>query len=289
VNFWQSTAFLHPRELPEIARLAEEVGFYGALLSDHLVCPETIESAYPYSPDGKPPFGPDSPWPEPWSTISAMAAVTSHLRFATNVYILPLRDPIEVAKATSTVAAISGDRLALGAGAGWMKEEFETLGRDFHTRGRRFDEMIEVLRKLWQGEMVEHHGEFFDFGRLQMSPAPGAPIPIYIGGASEAALRRAARLGDGWIGAGNPPDEIPGILDRLSALRREVGRDQLPFEVMVALTTPPDVDRFRRLEDQGVTSIVSWPLSYVLGPDATPDDRRRVIERYGDEIIARAK
>jgi alkanesulfonate monooxygenase SsuD/methylene tetrahydromethanopterin reductase-like flavin-dependent oxidoreductase (luciferase family) len=149
--------------------------------------------------------------------------------------------------------------------------------------------MIEVLRKLWQGEMVEHHGEFFDFGRLQMSPAPGAPIPIYIGGASEAALRRAARLGDGWIGAGNPPDEIPGILDRLSALRREVGRDQLPFEVMVALTTPPDVDRFRRLEDQGVTSIVSWPLSYVLGPDATLDDRRRVIERYGDEIIARAK
>ncbi len=289
MKFWQSTTFTNPSELPEIARVAEQAGFHGILVSDHLLYPEKLESAYPYSPDGKPVFGPDSPWPEPWSTISAMAAVTTRLRFATHVYILPLRDPLEVAKATSTVAAISGDRLALGAGAGWMKEEFDALGRDFRTRGRRFDEMIEVLRKLWQGGMVEHHGEFFDFDRIQMSPPPGAPIPIYIGGTSNAALRRAARVGDGWMGAGNDPDEIPGILDRLNALRREAGRDRLPFEVVVALSTPPDVDLFRRLEDRGVTSIVSWPLSYVVPPDATAADRLAALERYGEDVIARAK
>ena len=168
-------------------------------------------------------------------------------------------------------------------------ETFHALGRDFRTRGKRFDEMIEVLRKLWQGGMVEHHGEFFDFDRIQMSPAPGAPIPIYIGGTTKSALRRAGRLGDGWMGAGNDPAEIPEILDRLNTQRREAGRDGLPFEVVVALSSPPDVDVFRRLEDQGVTSIVSWPLSYVVPPDATPADRLAALERYGEDVIARAK
>jgi probable F420-dependent oxidoreductase len=258
VKFWQSLAFMEPDQLTEIAPVVEEVGFHGVLLSDHLFHPDTIEPAYPYSPDGKAPFTPDTPFPEPWCTICAMAAVTRRLYFCTNIFILPLRNPLEVAKAVSTAAVLSDNRVVVGAGVGWAKEEFDPVAQDFHTRGRRFDEMVEVMRKLWQGGMVEHQGEYYAFDRLQMTPAPSRPVPIYIGGHSGPALRRAARLGDGWIGAGYAPEEVSGFMGRLKELRKQAGRGHLPFEFVVPVSVPPDVDLFRRLEDEGVTSLVSY-------------------------------
>ena len=285
MRFWQAVSFLEAEQLLDVARAAEEVGFDGAFVSDHVFFPGELVSKYPYAPDGVPYFDKDTPWLETFASIGAMAAVTTRLRFVTGVYILPLRHPLEVAKAAATVALLSGNRLALGIGTGWMREEFDALGREFAGRGRRMDEQIAVMRTVWGGGMVEHAGRHYQLPRLQMSPAPTAPIPILIGGASERALRRAATVGDGWVGAGNTPEEMPGILKRLGELRREAGRERMPFEVIVALTTPPEVDVFRRLEDQGVTGVVSWPLLFTVGPGASIAQKRGALESYANQFI----
>jgi len=288
VKFYQSLAFTETDQLAALAPIVEEVGFHGAFVSDHLFHPQRFASKYPYSEDGVPPFAADTEFPEPWSAISAMAAVTSKLVFSTAVYIATLRHPLEVAKAVSTASVISGGRVSLGVGLGWLREEYEQLGRDFGTRGRRLDEMIEVLRTVWAGGMVEHHGEFYDFAPLQMSPSPTGVVPIYAGGASDAALRRAARRCDGWLGSGNTPEELAVILARLASLRKEAGREGKPFEAVVAVTVAPEPDLLRRLEDQGATAVVSYPLVYTLGPGTSVAQKRRALERFGDQVIARA-
>jgi probable F420-dependent oxidoreductase len=289
VRFWQALSFTETGQLIPLARTAEEVGFHGVLVSDHVFFPGKLRSRYPYSADGAPPFGPDTEFPEPWAAVSAMAAVTTRLRFNSAVYLAPLRHPLEVARAVATAAVLSGGRVALGAGVGWIREEYEQLGRDFHTRGRRLDEMIGVLRRVWAGGMVEHHGRFYDFDPLQLSPAPPGPIPIYVGGASPAALRRAARLGDGWLGSGHAPDEIPALVQELARLRREAGREREPFDFVAALTAPPDPDLFRRLEDRGVTSVISYPPAFTTGPGSSLAGKRAVLERYADAVIARVR
>jgi probable F420-dependent oxidoreductase len=285
VKFWQFLAFSEVEQLPALAKIAEEVGFDGVLVGDHLVIPERLESPYPYSPDGRPGFESDASWPDPWVAIAAMAAVTERLRFATSIYVLPLRSPFQVAKTLATAAVISGNRIALGTGAGWMREEFELEGIDFASRGPRYDEMIDVLRKLWQGGMVEHHGEHFDFGRVEMSPVPSEPIPIYVGGHSAPALRRAARLGDGWIGTGMPPDEIQPLLARLEQARSDAGRASEPFETLMSVMAMPDRDLYRSLADQGLGGIVHWPFKYLLGPRSTLDEKRAAMEKYAEDII----
>ena len=151
MRFWQALSFTETDQLLDLARVCEEVGFHGAFVSDHLFYPGSIASKYPYSPDGSPPFDATTEFPEPWAAVSAMAAVTTQLRFNTAVYLAPLRHPLEVAKSVATAAVLSGGRVALGAGVGWIREEYEQLGRDFRTRGRRLDEMIEVLRLFYVG------------------------------------------------------------------------------------------------------------------------------------------
>lgn len=286
MRFWQAVSFTETEQLLDVARAAEDAGFDGVFVSDHVFFPGELRSRYPYSPDGVPLFTAETPWPEAFATMAAMAAVTSRLRFVTGVYILPLRHPLEVAKAAATVAVLSGGRLSLGVGTGWMREEFDALGREFAGRGRRTDEAIAVLRTVWRGGMVEHAGRHYRVPRLQMSPPPPGPIPILVGGGSERALRRAATLGDGWIGAGNTPEEIPGIVGRLRQLRREAGREGAAFDVIVALTVPADVDTFRRLEDQGVTGVVSWPFFYTIGPGTTAAQKREALARYAEQFIA---
>ena len=287
MKFWQALSFSEPEQYVELAKAAEEVGFHGVLVSDHLFHPASIDSRYPYSEDGKAAFDVETPWPEPFCAMSAMASVTTKLRFCSMVYILPLRNPLEVAKAVATASVFTNGRAILGAGVGWIKEEFDTLGSEFRTRGRRTDEMIEILRKLWKGGMVEHRGRDYRFGPLQMSPALPEPVPIYIGGHSEPALRRAATLGDGWLGTGYTPDEVPGYVARLRELRKQAGRERDPFEIVVPLSVPPDLDVFRRLEDEGVDSVVSWPFSYQLGPTSSLAEKRRILEQYAEAFIVK--
>jgi len=286
MKFWQMLTWMEPEQMVDVARFAEEVGFEGVMLGDHGVFPRDVKSVYPYSADGKPPMAPDSWYPDCWVSIAAMAAVTQRLKFSVSVYVLPLRNPFEVARATGSLDIFSKGRFILGIGAGWMKDEFDIYGIDFHTRGKRMDEMVTILRKFWQGGMVEHRGEFFNFEPLEISPAPGRPVPIFTGGSNPVALKRAAYRGDGWIGAGNTPDEVPAILAELTRLRREAGREQLPFETVIGLKTPPDVDTFKRLEQQGMTAGVSYPFMFSLGSrTSTLDQKKRAMEQFAEQII----
>ena len=285
MKFWQMLTWMEPEQILEVARFAEEVGFEGVMLGDHGVFPLEVKATYPYSADGKPPMAADAWYPDCWATIGAISAVTRRIRFAVAVYVLPLRNVFEVARATGTLAILSNNRFILGVGIGWMKDEFDIYGVDFHTRGKRFDEQLDVLRKLWGGGMVEHHGALIDFPPLQISPAPQRTVPIFTGGASAVALKRAAVKADGWIGAGNTPAEVPGLLAEFRRLRREAGREQLPFETVIGLSTPPDLATFQRLDEAGMSGGVSYPFTFTAGQCSTLDDKKRVMEDFAKRFI----
>ncbi|MFP8878269.1 MAG: TIGR03619 family F420-dependent LLM class oxidoreductase, partial [Myxococcota bacterium] len=272
--------------LVDLAKICEEVGFHGVFVSDHVVHPERFEPNYPYSPDGRPMFDAQTEWPDPWVAIAAMATATQRLHFTTGVYIAPLRHPLEIAKSIGIASVLSQGRTALGAGIGWMKEEFEILGEDFHTRGKRMDECIEILRRAWTGETFDYAGQHYSVPRVTMRPAPKTRIPIYIGGASVPALRRAAR-NDGWFSNGSDPQEVAGIVSQLKAFRTEQGCDGGEFEVILALTSPPDFDEWRRFEDLGVTGMISYPLNFTIGAGTTVQQKREALEQYANGIIAR--
>ncbi len=285
MKFWQPITWAETEQLIEIARFAEEMGFHGLMSGDHALYPGQLQPGYPYSESGYPPQIADSEYPDQWALFGALAAATEKLHFVCGVYVLPLRNPIEVAKACATLAILSRGRFALGAGAGWMREEFDIYGVDFKTRGKRLDECLEVLPKLWKPGMVEHHGTFFDFPSIQLSPAPTHPIPIYIGGANKLALRRAARHGDGWIGAGNAPDEVPVILAELEQLRCEAGRNHLPFDTLVGLTEIPELALFERMQGTGMTSGLNMPFEYALGKGSSIDAKKRFMEDFAENVI----
>jgi len=285
MKFVTSLAFSDPTHFCEIAHAADACGWDGIVVSDHVVHPEKIESPYPYTRDGSTRWQAPAPWPDPWVAVGAMAAVTERIRFTTGIYVLPLRNPFVVAKAVSTAAVMSGDRVSLGVGVGWMKDEFDLLEQSFRNRGRRMDEMIEVMRTLWAGGMVEHHGEYYDFGRLQMSPAPKARIPILIGGLSEPALRRVGRLGDGWISDIHTTQELREIVAKIRAYRDEYGRADAPLEIVAACSDAFEADDFRRLEDVGVTHLQTMPwLMYGASSDSL-EDKVDGIRRFANDVI----
>jgi probable F420-dependent oxidoreductase len=217
--------------------------------------------------------------------IGAMAAVTTRLQFLTNIFVLPSRNPLLVAKAVGTAAVLSNNRVILGIGVGWMREEFELLGQDFPTRGRRTNEAIEVLRTLWRGGMAEYHGKFYAFDKLEMSPAPSQPVPIYVGGESTAALRRAARYGDGWISVLHSLEEIKALVQQLARLRAELGRTHAPFDVCVSCNNVFDIDGYRRLADVGVTTLLTMPWALYGEHVGELDAKCRALHRFADEVI----
>jgi len=287
VRFCQSLLYAPPDDWVELTRLAEEVGFDQVALSDHVFYPDNLASAYPYTDTGEPLYTPDTPWPDVWVMMGAMAAVTQRIRFATHVYVLPARNPFVVAKAAGTAAHLSGGRVVLGVGAGWMREEFDALEQPFARRGARMDEQIQVLRALWRGGMVEHHGEFYDFDRVEMAPVPPEPVPILIGGHSDVALRRAARLGDGWMGVYYGLDELATYVDRLHALRREYGTDDRPFEIQASIADHrPTPDVCARLADMGVTTLVTSAWMMAGLKFASLDDNAQALERFAEDYIA---
>lgn len=286
MKFAQAMIGLPTEGYVEAAKAAEEAGFSSIALSDHVVSPEKIESEYPYTPDGKPQYDPVWDFPDPWVTVGAMSAVTTHLEFFTNVFVLPARNPVLVAKALATVARLSGDRVRLGIGAGWMREEFDLLDQRFGGRGKRMDEMVEVMRSLWAGGFVEHHGDEYDFDRLEMRPTPERQIPIFVGGHSEIALRRAARL-DGWIGVYYTLDQLEEYCRRILGYRAEAGLGDEPFEIVASPLVNPRPDNVERLEAMGVTTILTsaWISQGVPSPDSVQHGIE-CIHSYGDRWIA---
>lgn len=285
MNFWQALSFTGTDTLVPLSKQAEDVGFTGVMVADHLVTPETITSRYPYTEDGVIWWDPATHWPDPWVAIGAMATHTTTLEFMTSIYVLPMHELYGAAKGLSTAAFLAGGRVTLAIGVGWMEQEFALTGQDFHTRGRRTDEMLEVMAKLCTGQPAEHHGEFFDFDTMTMLPAPSEPIRVLVGGESQAAFARAARH-DGWFGGGPfPPDAVPPLLRQLERHRAESGRAGDPFRVMVGLAAAPDLDLYRRLADEGVTDVPVLPWYYSVGPEVTLSQKLDAMARFADEFI----
>lgn len=287
MKFWLAVAFADPAELLDLARAADESGWHGLTVSDHLVYLRNLQTPYPYTPDGKPGWQPETSWPDPWVTIGALSAVTTRLRFTTNVYVAPMRDVVTVAKAVSTAAVLSGNRVSVGVAPGWCAEEFELTGQDFATRGKRLDEMIPALRALWSGGWTSFDGDHVAFPDLKISPAPDGPIPVYVGGDTTVALKRAARLADGWIGTLYRPDEAEEKVRELRGYLEAAGRTEDEFEIILSLLARDDTALFRRMEDLGVTGIIHapWLMAQPQADQPLQQARLEAIERFAEEYI----
>ncbi len=263
MRFWISLVnTVEVEQFIAIAQKAEELGYEGITVPDHLVYPTRIETPYPYTEDGKVWWPHTNPWSDPWVTITAMGVATSTLRFATNIYLAALRDPFTVSRATSAAAIYTDNRVACGVSAGWVKEEFDILGMDFDSRGRRLDEVIRCVRELNTGEVVSHSGEFYQYDDVIMSPVPTRPIPFWVGGKSRAALRRAAQ-NDGWLGVPLMLDEMKAVIDTLFDKRRENGNYEEPFDVVISAMEAYTPEFIASLDPAGTyhASVLPWTPS----------------------------
>lgn len=285
MEFWQAIAFTEPNQLVDFARLAETLGFDGVTTGDHFVTPEKIQSPYPYTKDQVPWVRAEDAAPDPLILTAALAQVTEKLRFMVTVYILPMREPISAAKSIASAAVLSNNRLVLGVGVGWMREEFAATGFAFEHRGRRCDEQLEVMQALLRGGMVEHSGEFFAFPRVQMCPVPTAPVPVLIGGHSEPAFRRAARHG-GWLGAHYDVEEIPPLVRRFHETLDEAGKAGEPRQIVVALNDLSSVDQLFELDRIGVTAVINMPLTFRGHPASSLDQKQASMEQFAEHFMA---
>jgi len=245
-----------------IATAAEQMGFTGIALPDHVAIPKGYTSPHP---SGERHIEHPTPFPDPLITIATMAAVTTRLRFLTYVYVLPMREPFSVAKQVATLAMQSNYRFVLGVGTGWMLEEIALLGHQARRRGRRMDEMIAIMRDFWDDGLAACQGEFYHFDVTGQFPVPARRIPIWTGGKSATALRRAAR-NDGWAGMNYDMGEIPGLLATLEVERLRYqerhGDSGEPFHRLVIPRAVPSRDVYRRLADWGIDSTIAipWPI-----------------------------
>lgn len=253
-----------PLLYPAICTKAEELGFEFVWHWDHLVWPATMPPQYPYTADGVPPATVETDAFDPWVALATIASVTTKLTLGTNVYILPLRHPIVTARAVSTLDFVSNGRVLVGCGVGWLEDEFRIMGEDFHTRGKRTDEIVAILKQLWSGEVKGWDGQHYQFEPVSFRPLPVRKPhpPLLFGGDTPAALRRAARLGDGWLAIGKGGEsEFP---ERVAFLRKEraaCGRADEPFEITVGAGPNPTADSIRRLQAAGASrvTVAPWP------------------------------
>lgn len=282
MRVYVSTAFLDTREAIEIARAADELGYDGIGIPDHVVNLETLQTPYPYTKDGSRRWQAFTDWPDPWVMIGAIALVTTRLRFVTTVYLPAMRDPYSAAKSIGTAAVLASGRLELGIGVGWCREEFELLGQRFDKRGKRTDEMLALMKALWSPGWTEFSGDFYTAPRMEMEPTP-PPIPVYVGGLSDVALRRAA-CHDGWIGDLISTDQALERIDTLRRLRAEKGLDRQGFEVITPLTDAFTPEHYARAEAGGITGIITMPWMFYTGPDATLEQKVDGMRRFRTDM-----
>lgn len=287
MKFWQSLAFVEMDQMVELARFCEDLGFHGVSYGDHLVTTKNQVDEYLYRDGGNIFWNPETHWPDPWVVTAALAQATTRLHFLSTIYILPLRDPLSAAKALATAAYLSHNRVTLGAGVGWQKAEFDMVGQDFHTRGKRADEMLTILPQLLSGEMTEFHGAYYDIPAVKMSPGTTAPLPIMIGGCAPAAMRRACRF-DGWMAISHEEQEIYPLLEALQAIRREEGCADQPFDIWTGVKNPGD-GTHERLAAAGVTMVNGCNFLSDDGRTALSsiDDKKKRIEAFARRFIQR--
>jgi probable F420-dependent oxidoreductase len=291
VRFSYAESMTNPSYYAPLARAAEEAGYDSMVVPDSICYPEHSASVYPFNPDGTREFLEDKPFLEPFSLIPALGAITERLRFVTFVLKLPVRDPVLVAKQATSTAVLTGNRLVLGVGTSPWREDYDVLGVPWERRGQRMDEELAIIRGLSAGGYFSYRGEIFDLPRVKIAPVPADPIPVLIGGHGDAALRRAARVGDGWLHGGGDPEHLPGLLARLAELREQEGTADRPFEVHVISMDAYTAPGVRRLEEQGVTDVIvgfRWP--YHVGPDTEPlAEKIAKLRQYADDVIAKVK
>jgi probable F420-dependent oxidoreductase len=282
LKFYISSAFLDTKEIVEIARAADDLGYDGMGIPDHVVNLETLSTPYPYTKDGQRRWQPFTDWPDPWVLVGALAQATQRLKFVTTVYIPAMRDPYSAAKAIGTAAYLADGRVELGVGVGWCEDEFALMGQRFDRRGTRTDEMLELMRALWQPGWTEFDGEFYSTPRLEMMPTP-PHIPIYVGGLSDIALRRAARH-DGWIGDLITTDKAIASAQRVLALRAENGLSTDDFTILTPLTDAFTIADYERAAAAGITHILTMPWMFYSGPTATLAEKVDGMKRFRKDL-----
>jgi probable F420-dependent oxidoreductase len=291
VRFSYAESMTDPSFYAPLAQAAEAAGYDTMVIPDSICYPQDATSTYPYSPDGTREFLDGKPFLEPFSLIPALGAVTRRLRFVTFVLKLPVRNPVLVAKQATSTAVLTGNRLLLGVGTSPWREDYEILGVPWERRGKRMDEDVDIIRGLSSGGYFGYDGELIKIPPVKLSPVPTEPIPILFGGHGEAMLRRAARTGDGWMHGGGDPANLPGLLSRLTELRREEGTADRPFEVHVISADAYSADGVRRLEDQGVTDVIvgfRWP--YSTAPDTQPlAEKISALNSFAEKVITKVR
>lgn len=279
--FANSGPFAKPEMLAHLAKSAEERGFESLWTVEHVVIPHDYQTPYPYSRDGKIPGGEDVAIPDPLLPLAYAAAVTSHIRLATGILILPQRHPLYVAKEVATLDVLSRGRVILGIGSGWLKEEFDALGLDFHQRGARTDEAIAAMRVLWREGASTYRGKHFNFHDVKSFPKPAqtAGVPIHIGGHSPAAARRAGRMGDGFFPAIGEIDKLKELFAIMRETAQKAGRD--PSSIELSSGGRPNLDTVKRLQDIGVARLVIAPPAF----DA--EGLTRGLDKLANEVLAK--
>jgi len=278
--FVNSGPFSNHDLLAHLAQTAEQCGFESLWTVEHVVIPKDYQSPYPYSKSGKIPGGEDVAIPDPLLPLSFAAALTKKIRLATGVLILPQRHPLYLAKEIATLDLLSGGRVLLGVGSGWLKEEFDALGLDFHARGARTDEAIQAMRECWRENASSFRGKHFNFGPIFSYPKPPHnDVPIHIGGHSPAAAKRAGRLGDGFFPA---LGEIPKLQELFATMReaaQKAGRD--PSDIELSCMARAAIDSVKAVEDIGISRVVVAP------PAFDKEGLSRGLEKIRNEVIAR--
>jgi probable F420-dependent oxidoreductase len=290
MRFSYAETFCDPSYLAPLAVAAEDAGYDSFVVPDSLIFPAESDTTYPYTADGDRAFLEDKPIIEPFALIPFLAARTERIRFTTFVLKLAVRPAVLVAKQAASVAVLSNDRLRLGVGISPWPEDFAAMEVEWERRGKRMNEMVDILRGLMGGDWFEYHGEVLDLARCKICPVPETPVPILIGGHADVALRRAARQGDGWIHAGGGDGtDLGAMIDRVHALRAEYGKDKDPFEIHVISMDGFSVDGVKRLEDLGVTDvIVGFRYPYTTEPDTQPlTEKVDLLTKFGDRVISK--
>jgi probable F420-dependent oxidoreductase len=280
VMFANAGPFGSPDRLAHFARKAEQVGVESLWTVEHVVVPKGYASQYPYSKSGKMPGPEQSPIPDPLIWMTYAAAVTTKIKLATGVLILPQRHPFYVAKEVATLDQLSRGRVILGVGIGWLEEEFRGLGIPFAERAARTEESIQALRSLWGDAPSEFQGKHYRWSAVESNPKPAQRpgVPIHVGGHVPGAARRAARFGDGFFPARG--DKLAELLPVLASECAALGRDPRTIEITTGGAASPD--EVKRLRDLGVQRFMLTP------PGFSPDDVERGFDKLGNELIARA-
>jgi probable F420-dependent oxidoreductase len=289
MRFTYAEALTDPSFYLPLAQAAERAGYSSITIADSLAYPRDSDSKYPYTDTGDREFLEDKAFIETFTLAAAMSSVTSTIRFLPFVLKLAVRQPALVAKQAMSVAFLSNDRLGLGIGLSPWPEDFALMGVPWERRGKRMDEQIDILRGLMSGEFFEYHGEFYDIAATKMTPAPSAPVPLLVGGHSDAALRRAVLKGDGWMHAGGDGEELNLLLDKIDKIRDAEGVADKPFELHVISYDAFTVDGAKRMEDRGVTDcIVGFRVPYIKGPDTEPLSKKiEHLERFAESVVAK--